>query len=76
MEVVFSGILLFVSYIIMLANLTMITQSLFFPAFTSFLDTLLKTTADAIVKWKDLLRNYTKTVDEEVYYLVPGPINE
>lgn len=67
MEVVFSGILSFLSYVIMLANLTMITQSLFFPTFPSFSDTLLKTTADALGKWKDLLRNYTKTVDEEVY---------
>ncbi|KAM3223803.1 hypothetical protein ACQJBY_057275 [Aegilops geniculata] len=30
-------------------------------------DNLLKTTADALAKWKDLLRNYTKTVDEEVW---------
>jgi len=51
----------------MLANLTMITQSLFFPTVPSFSDTLLKTTADALGKWKDLVRNYTKTVDEEVY---------
>ncbi|KAG2662455.1 hypothetical protein PVAP13_1KG538800 [Panicum virgatum] len=29
-------------------------------------DTLLKTTAEALGKWKDLLRNYTKTIDEEV----------
>jgi translation initiation factor eIF-2B subunit epsilon len=35
--------------------------------FPFFSDTLLKTTADALGKWKDLLRNYTKTVDEEVY---------
>jgi hypothetical protein len=40
---------------------------LIFPCFpTPFSDTLLKTTAEALGKWKDLLRNYTKTVDEEV----------
>lgn len=33
-------------------------------------DTLLKTTADALGKWKDLLRNYTKTVDEEMEILL------
>lgn len=66
MEAVFSGILWFLPYVIMLTNLTMITQSLSLPAF-SFLDTLLKTTAEALSKWKDLLSNYSKTVDEEVY---------
>lgn len=33
-------------------------------------DTLLKTTAEALGKWKDLLRNYTKTVDEEMEILL------
>ncbi|VAI51266.1 unnamed protein product [Triticum turgidum subsp. durum] len=33
-------------------------------------DNLLKTTADALAKWKDLLRNYTKTVDEEMEILL------
>ncbi|XP_066328817.1 uncharacterized protein [Miscanthus floridulus] len=33
-------------------------------------DTLLKTTADALGKWKDLVRNYTKTVDEEMEILL------
>ncbi|XP_062220686.1 uncharacterized protein LOC133920062 [Phragmites australis] len=32
--------------------------------------TLLKTTAEALGKWKDLLRNYTKTVDEEMEILL------
>ena len=32
-----------------------------------YVDSLLKSTADALTKWKDLLRNYTKTVDEEVW---------
>jgi len=35
-----------------------------------FSDTLLKTTAEALGKWKDLLRNYTKTVDEEMEILL------
>ncbi|KAK3132676.1 hypothetical protein QOZ80_6AG0526120 [Eleusine coracana subsp. coracana] len=33
-------------------------------------DTLLKTTAEALGKWKDLLRNYAKTVDEEMEILL------
>ncbi|XP_044950804.1 uncharacterized protein LOC123401140 [Hordeum vulgare subsp. vulgare] len=33
-------------------------------------DSLLKKTADALTKWKDLLRNYTKTVDEEMEILL------
>ncbi|KAG2662457.1 translation initiation factor eIF-2B subunit epsilon-like isoform X3 [Panicum virgatum] len=33
-------------------------------------DTLLKTTAEALGKWKDLLRNYTKTIDEEMEILL------
>ncbi|GJN34627.1 hypothetical protein PR202_gb23308 [Eleusine coracana subsp. coracana] len=33
-----------------------------------YTDTLLKTTAEALGKWKDLLRNYAKTVDEEVWF--------
>ncbi|KAM3254553.1 hypothetical protein ACQJBY_048199 [Aegilops geniculata] len=33
-------------------------------------DSLLKSTADALTKWKDLLRNYTKTVDEEMEILL------
>ncbi|KAI4980189.1 hypothetical protein ZWY2020_020674 [Hordeum vulgare] len=36
-------------------------------------DSLLKKTADALTKWKDLLRNYTKTVDEEDT-LLEGPL--
>lgn len=31
---------------------------------------LLKTTAEALGKWKDLLRNYTKSVDEEMEILL------
>ncbi|XP_062221600.1 uncharacterized protein LOC133920954 [Phragmites australis] len=33
-------------------------------------DPLLKTTAEALGNWKDLLRNYTKTVDEEMEILL------
>jgi len=33
-------------------------------------DTLLKTTDEALGKWKDLLRNYTKTIDEEMEILL------
>lgn len=33
-------------------------------------DTLAKTTSEALDKWKDLLRNYTKTVDEEMEILL------
>ncbi|KAM3272502.1 hypothetical protein ACQJBY_042566 [Aegilops geniculata] len=33
-------------------------------------DSLVKSTADALTKWKDLLRNYTKTIDEEMEILL------
>lgn len=42
-------------------------KSLFILLPPLYIDNLLKTTADALAKWKDLLRNYTKTVDEEVW---------
>jgi hypothetical protein len=32
-----------------------------------YTESILKATAEALTKWKDLLRNYTKTVDEEVW---------